>query len=323
MFKGGISITFAAMKFLVTDLVPPGCIATIEQLGFEVDHIEDLDNEELKKIIPRYTGLVVRTSLIMNKEMLDAATQMKYILRPGSGMDNIDVPYAESKGIKLFNSPEANSDAVAEHAIGLILGLLNFIPRSFEQVKNAFWVRKENTGKLLKGKTIAIIGYGNTGTALGKKLQGFEVNVLVYDKYKKGFASPGITEATLEDIFEKADILSLHIPLTDETFHLVNEGFIANFKKPFYLVNTSRGKIADTVSVIKGLRTGKLLGAALDVLENEKISSYSTSEKALLEELLNAGNVVITPHIAGWTTKSREDIFYVVLDKFKNYLLAQ
>jgi D-3-phosphoglycerate dehydrogenase / 2-oxoglutarate reductase len=307
-------------KFLVTDLVPPGCIMDLQKLGFEVDHIEDLTNEELIKIIGNYTGLVVRTSLIMNKEMLDAAVNLKYILRPGSGMDNIDVAYAKSKGIILLNSPEANSDAVAEHAIGLLLSLVNYISRSAAEVKQGDWIRTANTGMLLKGKTIGIIGYGHTGSALASKLKCFGMKILVYDKYKSGFGAPGIIESTLEDIFLESDILSLHIPLNAETRHLINDLFIERFRKPFFLVNTSRGKVVDTDAVIRALKSGKLRGAGLDVLENEDLRSYSVEEKARLNELLGAGNVIVTPHIAGWTKESRDDIFYVVLEKFKSYL---
>jgi D-3-phosphoglycerate dehydrogenase / 2-oxoglutarate reductase len=298
-------------KFLVTDLVPKGCIDTLEGLGFAVDHIEDLSNEHLKKIIGEYQGLVVRTSLIMNPEMLDAASELKYILRPGSGMDNIDVPYAEGKGIILFNSPEANKDSVAEHVIGLLLGLMNFIPRANEQVHQGAWIRKPNTGTLLKGKTVGIIGFGHTGSALAQKLSGFEVHILAHDKYKSGFGTHDVTEATLQQILDQADVVSFHLPLTN--------ALIARFRKNVYLINTSRGKIADTGAITRALQSGKLSGAGLDVLENENLKSYTEAEHKQLEELCLAGNVIITPHIAGWTHESRDAIFYQVLDKFRAY----
>ena len=303
-------------KFLVTDNVPDGFIEGIEQLGFGVDHIQKLSNQKFHEIAGQYTGIVVNTSLILDKPLLDKAVLLKYILRPGSGLDNIDVGYAESKGIKIFNSPEANADAVAEHVIGLIFGLLNFIPRAFEQARQFQWVRQPNNGTLMKGKTIGIIGYGHTGTALAKKLSGFDARVLVYDKYKKGFGNGAVTEATMEEIFENADIISLHIPLTNETEYLVNGDFIARFKKPFYLVNTSRGKNVNISSLIHALQSGKLRGVALDVLENEKMDSYTSKEKEQLQELITSGNVMITPHIAGWTSESRSDIFMLVLKKF-------
>jgi len=309
-------------RFLVTDLVPPGCIETLEGLGFAVNHIEDLSNEQLKGMIGDYTGLVVRTSLTMDAEMIDRALQLKYILRPGSGLDNVDVEYAQSKGILIFNSPEANSDAVAEHALGLLLGLMRFIPRANEQVKNGLWIRKPNTGTLLKGKTVAIIGYGNTGTAMAKKLRGFETNLLVYDKYKKGFGDGYVKESDMETIFEQADVLSLHIPLTTESKRLINTDFISRFQKPFYLINTSRGKIVDLKAVIQALHSGRLMGAGLDVLEHEKLSEYEEADQAILNDLYASGNVIITPHIAGWTHESRDNIFYLVLEKFRTYFFG-
>lgn len=310
-------------KFLVTDLVPKGCIEDLEQMGFQVDHIEDLSNAELKRIIAEYTGIVVRTSLTLDKEMLDKAINLKYILRPGSGLDNINVEYADLKGIKIFNSPEANSDAVAEHAVGLLFGLLNNIPRANEQTREGKWIRQPNTGFLLKGKTVGIIGYGHTGSAFVHRLSGFEVQILVYDKYKKGFGSNYIIESNLEQIFDEAEVVSLHIPLTKETEYIINESFIDKMKKQFYLLNTSRGKNVDIKSVIKGLQSGKILGAGLDVLENENISTFTAEENHQLEELFKSGNVILTPHIAGWTHESRDNIFYFALNKFKKYLDEQ
>ena len=309
-------------KFLITDNVPEGFIEGFENLGFIVDHKQKPTNEELYEIADQYTGIVVNTSLILTKEVIDKAIQLKYILRPGSGLDNVDVSYAEAKGIKIFNSPEANADAVAEHVIGMIFSLLNFIPRASEQVKQLKWIREPNNGTLFKGKTIGIIGYGHTGMAIAKKLSGFGVNILVYDKYKKGFGNETVKEADMDEIYENADLLSLHIPLTDDTEYLVDDDFIESFRKPIYLVNTSRGKNVNIRSLINGLKSGKLLGIALDVLENENINSYSEKEKEQLLTLINAGNGIITPHIAGWTKESREQIFMMVLEKFKNYFIS-
>ena len=301
---------------------PAGFIEGIEKLGFGVEHIQKLSNQKFLEIAAQYTGIVVNTSLVLDKALLDKAILLKYILRPGSGLDNIDTVYAEKKGIKIFNSPEANADAVAEHVIGLMLGLLNFIPRANEQVRQYQWLRQPNNGTLIKGKTIGIIGYGHTGTALAKKLSGFDTHILVYDKYKQGFGNETISEVTMEAIFENADLVSLHIPLTNETQYLVNDDFIASFKKAFYLVNTSRGKNVSLPSLIHGLQSGKLRGVALDVLENENINAYTLKEKEQLEALISSGNVIITPHIAGWTSESRIAIFMLLLEKFKNYFQA-
>ncbi|RYD70231.1 MAG: hypothetical protein EOP53_25780, partial [Sphingobacteriales bacterium] len=288
-------------KFLVTDTVPDGFLEEFHKLGFETEYVAKMDTESLAPIVHLYQGIVINTSMNMDKTMIDKATKLKYILRPGSGLDNVDVAHAESKNILVLNSPEGNAHAVAEHALGLLLGLLNYIPRAFEQVKNFDWIRQPNTGTELKGKTVGIIGYGHTGSAFAKKLSGFETQILVYDKYKKDIQESFVSKATLQDIFELADIVSLHIPLNTETKYLVNDSFINSFLKPIYLLNTSRGGVADILSITNGLQTGKIKGAGLDVLENEQLKNYSQAEKNIFLNLIQAGNVIVTPHIAGWT----------------------
>lgn len=307
-------------KFLITDTVPVGFVESFSSLGFEPEYRKEITNDELARDIGRYTGMVVNTSMRLDAEMLGKGVQLKYILRPGSGLDNIDVPFAQSKGIQVFSSPEANKDAVGEHAIGLLLGLLRHIPRADAQVKNKEWIRHANTGLEIKDKTIGIIGFGNTGSGFAKKLQGFDAEILVYDKYAGNFGLPYIRETSLEEIMLKADILSLHIPLTAETRLMVDEAFIDRFKKSFYLVNTSRGGVVKLSAVNSALKKGKLAGAALDVLENEKLASYHPAEMQLFEELVSHPDVILTPHIAGWSREARENIFWVVLEKFKSYL---
>jgi D-3-phosphoglycerate dehydrogenase len=309
--------------FLVTDTVPGGFIEEFESMGFAVEHIPVISNEDLRKTIAKYDGIVVNTSLIMNEEMLSAATRLKYILRPGSGLDNIDLKATEKRNILVLNSPEGNADAVGEHAAGLLLSLLNFIPRAVAEVRGGKWIRKPNTGTEIKGKTIGIIGYGHTGSAFAQKMSGFGARLLAYDKYKQGFGNDYVIESSLEDIFNQADILSFHIPLTAETRHILNDEFINRFSKPFYLINTSRGPVVEIEALIRGLQSGKVLGAALDVLENEKIDRYTPAERHLFETLLNAGNVIVTPHIAGWTAEARSKIFFLVLRKFREFLSSQ
>jgi D-3-phosphoglycerate dehydrogenase len=306
--------------FLITDKVPDGFLESFETLGFEVDYQQQISNEKLADTIHIYNGMVVNTSMRLDAEMLSRGRQLKYILRPGSGLDNIDVSFAASHDIRVFSSPEANRDAVGEHAIGLLISLLRHIPKADKEVKHKEWIRHANTGVEIKGKTVGIIGFGNTGSGFAKKLQGFEAELLVYDKYRKDFGIPYIREVSLEEIQEKADILSLHVPLTTETHHLINDDFIGCFKKNFYLVNTSRGGVVDIKSICKALSSNKLRGAALDVLENEKISSYSTAEMGFFEELVSYDNVVLTPHIAGWSQEARANIFWLVLEKFKSWL---
>lgn len=306
--------------FLITDKVPEGFPESFEALGFQVDYQQQISNEKLADTINLYTGMVVNTSMQLDAEMLGRAKQLKYILRPGSGLDNIDVSFAAGNGIQVFSSPEANKDAVGEHAIGLLIGLMRHIPRADAQVKDMEWIRHANTGVEIKGKTVGIIGFGNTGSGFARKLQGFEAELLVYDKYRKNFGIPYIREVSLEELQERADILSLHVPLTPETHHLVNDEFISRFKKSFYLVNTSRGGVVNLRSVCNGLAANKLRGAALDVLENEKISSYTEAEISLFKELISYDNVVLTPHIAGWSQEARANIFWLVLEKFKSWL---
>lgn len=310
-------------KFLVTDHVPAGFLKGFESLGFEVDYLPVLSHEELESRLHLYTGIVVSTHLILHKNYLDQAVKLKYILRPGSGLDNVDVEYAESKGILVFNSPEANREAVGEHAVGLLLSLLNYIPRAVQQVREKKWVREPNKGLEIKGKTIGIIGYGNTGSAFAKKMSGFEAELLVYDKYKTNINDSWVKVAGLEELMQKADIISLHIPLTAETRHLINSDFIDRCGKPFFLINTARGKLVKQTELLEGLKNGKVRGAALDVLENEKLLSYTAAEMEQFEELQEKYNVLITPHIAGWTLEAREKIFFVVLEKFKAFLAQQ
>lgn len=310
-------------KFLVTDHVPAEFLKGFEELGFEVDYLPVLSHEDLESRIGRYTGIVISTHLILHKNYLDQAVKLKYILRPGSGLDNVDVEYAESKGILVFNSPEANREAVGEHAVGLLLGLLNNIPRAVQEVKEKKWIREPNKGLEIKGKTIGIIGYGNTGSAFAKKMSGFEAELLVYDKYKTGINDSWVKVVEQEELLEKADIISLHIPLTAETKHVINTDFIARCGKPFFLINTARGKLVKQTDLLDGLKTGKVRGAALDVLENEKLQTFTAQEMNIFEELQGKYNVIITPHIAGWTMEAREKIFFVVLEKFKAFLSKQ
>jgi D-3-phosphoglycerate dehydrogenase len=307
-------------KFLVTDYVPEKFLEGFEQMNFEVVYYPELSNEALGDIIEQFHGIVINSNIFMTKEYIDKADRLKYILRPGSGLDNVDVAYAESKDILVINSPEANKDAVGEHTIGLLISMLNYIPRAFEEVKKFQWRREENKGTEIKGKVVGILGYGNTGQAFALKMQGFEAEMHAYDKFKSGYSTSFVRESGLEEIQRKSDIISVHLPLNEETKYFINEAFINKCKKPFYLLNTSRGKIVNTRDVLKAIKKGKILGAALDVLENEKLASYNDEEKKMIEDLIATGKVIITPHIAGWTKEAREKIFFTVLDKFRAHM---
>ena len=246
------------------------------------------------------------------------ADKLKFIARAGAGMENIDVAYAESKGIKCLHAPEGNKDAVAEQTIGMLLGLFNNLFKANKEVREGKWIREGNRGVELMGKTVGIIGYGNMGSAFAERLKGFGANVLVYDKYKKGFGTDFIKETSLEEIFKNADVLSLHTPLTAETNYLINDSFINKFSKNIYIINTARGKCLNTSDLVKNLKSGKVLGTCLDVLEYEMVSFEALDTKQLPEAfqyLIQSDKVVLSPHIAGWTNESNEKIARVLAEK--------
>jgi D-3-phosphoglycerate dehydrogenase / 2-oxoglutarate reductase len=304
-------------RFLITEIAPDFFISRLRLLGYVVDYKPNITKVDFESTISNYAGILIRSRIILNKELLIKAINLKYILRPGSGLDIIDVKTAESLNIQIINSPEGNRDAVAEHAIALLLGLLNNIPKAFKEISAMQWTRKENTGNELGGKTVGIIGYGNTGSAFAERLKSFNVHILAYDKYKEGFANSFVDEVNPDEIFKKSDIVSFHIPLTDETQYMVNEDFLKRFEKSIYLINTSRGKILKTNALVKAIESGSILGAVLDVFENEDFKSISEQEKDELQALISTGKVVLTPHIAGLTHESEHKIFSILLDKLE------
>lgn len=291
---------------------------SLKELGLSYDYMPDINQKEVISIIPKYQGLILRSKINCDKMFFENAPKLKWIARGGSGLDNIDEKEAELRGIILLSAPEANCDAVAEHTIGLMLSLSKKISSSFYEVKQGLWKREENRGVELAGKTLGIIGIGNVGGSLAKKIKGFEMKVIGYDKFKKNINIPGLEIVSLETLRKEADWVSLHIPLNDENNRLVNSEYISAFQKPIFLINTSRGQIVKTEDVLKAIKQGKIIGFGTDVLENEAPNTYSDKEKRIYSALFSTQNTVATPHVAGWSSESYIKISTVLAYKIRN-----
>jgi D-3-phosphoglycerate dehydrogenase len=303
---------------LFIDSVHPILEEKLTQAGFLCQRHFKSSFEELQNILPQAYGLVIRSRFTIDGTFLAFCPNLGFIARSGSGLENIDVKLCETLNIRLYNSPEGNRNAVAEHALGMLLGLMNKLNKAHQEVKNGLWDREGNRGEELDGKTIGIIGYGNNGAAFAKKLRGFDVRVLAYDKYKSGFGDYQVQECTLEALQEQADILSFHVPQNKETKHFFNHVFLGQMAKPFYLLNLSRGKVVSTAALVQGLKSGQIKGAGLDVLEYEQKSFESFFDQEMpadFQYLVSADNVCLTPHVGGWTTESYVKLSSVLADK--------
>ena len=300
---------------LITAKVHPYLIETFQKQGNNVIYEPEISYGELLLLVKEAKGLVVTTRLKIDKAVIDAASSLQWIGRLGSGMELIDTAYAATKNVTCISSPEGNRNAVGEHALGMLLNLANKIAKSSGEIKEGKWVRDENRGIEISGKTIGIIGYGNTGEAFAKVLSGFDVTMLGYDINKTGFGGKFIREADLEQICRYADVISFHVPLSDETKHMANGVFFDKLENKPFIINTSRGNVVETRALINALQNGKIKGAALDVLENEKLETLSEIEKLQLDFLLNQDNVLITPHIAGYSTEAFLKMSEVLLTK--------
>jgi len=303
------------MNILFIDTIHPLLKQELEKENHICDTAYNKNKAEIEQIINNYHGVIIRSRFKIDKQFIDCGSNLKFIARAGSGLENIDVDYAKNKNIHCYNAAEGNRQAVAEHALGMLLSLFNNLNRADLEVRNGIWKREENRGVELVGKTVAIIGYGNNGSAFAEVLKGFSVKILAYDKYLKDYPY----KSTMETIYKEADIVSLHIPLTEETSYLVDDNFINNFEKDIYLINTARGKCINTKHLVAALENGKIKGACLDVLEYEETSFKNLSTKMNspnMKYLINSKKTILSPHIAGWTKESNLKIAKVLLNKF-------
>jgi len=306
-------------KVLITDGVHPLLQKGLEAIGFLCDYAPKISLAEVRDRIAPYSGIIINSKILMDREMFDRAPLLEFVARLGSGMEIVDQVYAAEKGVAVHSAPEGNCNAVGEHALGMLLAHANNLVRSDNEVKQKIWRREANRGFEIMNKTVGIIGFGHTGSSFATKLSGMGVKILAYDKYKKDYAVhlSYVTETGLENIIQDADIISLHLPLTPETRHFVNTGFIDRVARPFVLVNTSRGTCVDTEALLTGLEEGKITGACLDVFENEKIQTFTEAEDNLYEKLYHYPQVILSPHVAGWTVESKEKLAAVLLRKIK------
>lgn len=308
-------------RILISDAMHPSIVTTLSDLGFDVDYFPEIDRQKIIEELHNYYGLLIRSKTHINKELIDSGKNLKFIARAGAGLDQIDLKYANQKNIEVINAPEGNRDAVGEHAVGLLLNLLNHMSRADKQIRKRQWLREENRGVELMEKTVAIIGYGNMGKAFAERLVGFQCNVLAYDKYKSDFGDANVKEATMNEIFEQADVLSFHLPLTDETNRMADDAFFSQFKKNIYLINTARGEIIPLKTLLNQLLLGKIIAAGLDVLENEKFDKLMYEQDEILKELFNMENIIFTPHVAGWSKESYIKINQTLVKKIKQFKL--
>ncbi|MGB3179819.1 MAG: NAD(P)-dependent oxidoreductase [Cyclobacteriaceae bacterium] len=306
------------MRCLIIDRMHESLMPMLQDAGISPDYRPDIKRDEILKVVGNYEGMIVRSKTPIDEELLQQAHSLKFIGRAGAGLDQIDVEAVGKRDIKLVNAPEGNRDALAEHGVGMLLALFNKLMWADRQVREGIWDREGNRGVELMGKTVGLIGYGYMGQAFARRLIGFGCKVLAYDKYKHGFSDSFVAEATLEQLYSSAEILSLHTPLTNETRGWIDEDFLGKFQNDIYLLNTSRGEIVPFNALRACLVNGKLKGAALDVLENEKLVKLNDSQKSDFDYLVSSSNVIFSPHVAGWTHESYVKINETLVTKLKS-----
>lgn len=307
---------------LITDYVDPVLITGLKKLNFQVTYAPEIKLDTVHQVIGSFVGIVINTKIKTDKSLLEKGGQLRFVARLGSGKDIIDLNAAEELGVHVITSPEGNRNAVAEHAMGMLLALANNILRADREIRSFYWNRERNRGFELAGKTIGIIGFGNTGRAFAEKFENWRTSVLSYDKYKEQYATDlrFVTETNLQEIQQKADVISFHLPLTEETHHMLNSEFITRCKDGVIIVNTSRGKVIDEEALIEGLRSGKIAGACLDVFENEKTETHTKKDQKRYAELYEMDCTVLTPHVAGWTRESKRKIAETILEKVADFI---
>jgi D-3-phosphoglycerate dehydrogenase len=308
-------------KVLFIDTAHPVLREELEKDDWECHAFEGYEREDYLRVMPAYQGVIIRSKIKLDRPVLENAVNLKFIGRVGAGLENIDVAYAEQRGIHCLNAPEGNRDAVGEQAVGMLLMLMNKLRVADAEVRQGIWKREANRGTELGGKTVGIIGYGNTGSAFARKLSGFDIQVMAYDKYKHGYSDGFVKETSMEELYEKCDIVSLHVPLTDETRYMAGKNFFKQFQKEIIVVNTARGKVLDTSALVEAIHSGEVSGACLDVLEYEGLSFEDLDHTQIplaFRELVGMDNVVLSPHIAGWTRESGYKLAMVLVEKIRN-----
>jgi len=305
-------------RCIIIDDMHPSIVPMLKKIDINADYRPTITKQELIEIIGDYEGIIARSKFKIDKTLLDKASRLKFIARAGAGLDMIDLEEVEKRGILLINAPEGNRDAVAEHTLALLLSLLNNISRADTQVRQGIWQREQNRGHELKSKTVALIGYGFMGKAVAKRLSSFECEVIAYDKYLKDYSDNYVTEVNMQEVLERADIVSFHVPLTNETSGMGDNAFFSSFKKSIWVINTARGEVIKLQDLLEMMDAGKVRGAGLDVLEHEKINKLQDQEKEVFERLTLSEKVILTPHIAGWTYESYERINETLVYKINN-----
>ncbi|WP_436516807.1 NAD(P)-dependent oxidoreductase [Ekhidna sp. To15] len=305
----------ARKRVLIADDMHECILPLLAEAGYDTIYSPEINREGILEIIHGFDGLIIRSKTSVNKEMIDLATNLKFVARAGAGMDKVDQKYLNVKGIQAINAPEGNRDSLGEHAVGMLLSLLHKIPIGHDEIVKGTWDREGNRGVELRDKVVGIYGVGNMGMSFAEKLRGFACEIIGYDKYKGEFPGAFIKNVELEELFDRTEILSIHIPLDDQTNKLFTEAYLKKFKKLKVLLNTARGGVLDTQGLINLLEGGDLYGAGLDVLENERLASYNAEEKKLLEKLTGFNNVILTPHVGGWSYESYRRISEVLGEK--------